>query len=1069
MERIARPLPGRSGRRRRPDGAAPRARRGPDARRPADGRRRARTASTGSRAARQLRAAPAHRVAPRRRGAGRVRPARRHGRARVLPDPAESSPVRSARLGRRVRTPGPTSSAPPASQAVLAALVVLAARAERRLAARFTLGDSSASPDALSLTAVTAESVLRLLHAPHRRPARARERARRRHLGRARGPPALGGCMDRRREAARGASGGTPRWRSTTCSTRSGARSPRSRACCSASPRSVELGLPEPKACVRLLGDPFGGDGRPRAPAGASARAGLEPGLRRERGQSSFSRSATGEIIAYPIPNSPRDEGGRPKRYRSRAGGVVAAVGWVQRGLVMLTVTAGEIVLEHTNPRGPEMLRCTFARAGALPVAASEPGDPLAPLVYRAQEGPDVLFLDARRALFRLFEQRHAGHGPAGGPPPAQEPRARRLRGGRAPRRRRHTWCSIGRGRWIPVDEQETPRMGLLDLLGVGPRPRPALSTWSSCAATAEPSTKEVIVGTGTFEARTGEQRRRRPASTATPGRCSRRRTGIAHRAHAARRVARRGRAAGREPRGGAELLLIEADQRTLSLAGRATSRSLQRATAPIVDVALHPWRARSSRTSRRRGEVVVHSSLYTDTPLARFLPEGLTGTVNARIVPPTAARQPGRCHRGGSSCRPRFVEYAVATGGSRTRSAAATPAARAAHGTGRRAESGGLIRDVTKTKASPLPEAEQSGACPERAGALDVRGQAARGKRCRPARHPVERHQGQAFRRARDRRPRGLPTASARRPSSRRSAGQLKPAASLSPAALPGRPSGAPLARFLALCEAGPLDPAPRVRGLASSVARRADALLAPKWEGHAAAARKTGLSAGRSETIAGCRCTPRLDAGTTGDGALLYDVEADLGVLGDLGPLDVLEALSAKLVALDWPIDGHEGLHADLAKRRGCSTPGRRPRARRGARAHHVARTAAPLARAPRRVTPPLDARAPGCARVSPGRGDPPVAGVSGGALRADRPARRRSRLARPRARDPGRSVGRRDRQRRRRHAPPGGARVGARSPGRVRRGDGDARRARSRRSLVGAPPALAAGFEPCPPGQR
>lgn len=67
---------------------------------------------------------------------------------------------------------------------------------------------------------------------------------------------------------------------------------------------------------------------------------------------------------------------------------------------------------------------------------------------------------------------------------------------------------------------------------------------------------------------------------------------------------------------------------------------------------------------------------------------------------------------------------------------------------------------------------------------------------------------------------------------------------------------------------------------------------------------------------TLARC-VDAQLDAGPLGDAALLYDVEADLDFVAEHAPLDVVEALSAKIAALPFPIDPHHGVHAELARR--------------------------------------------------------------------------------------------------------------------------------------------------------
>jgi hypothetical protein len=67
------------------------------------------------------------------------------------------------------------------------------------------------------------------------------------------------------------------------------------------------------------------------------------------------------------------------------------------------------------------------------------------------------------------------------------------------------------------------------------------------------------------------------------------------------------------------ELVVLEADHRTLSLVGRGTSRSLRRADAPIVDVTMSTARTQLAYVTTT-GEVVIQSLLHA-APLARFEP----------------------------------------------------------------------------------------------------------------------------------------------------------------------------------------------------------------------------------------------------------------------------------------------------------------------------------------------------------------------------------------------------------------------------------------------------------------
>lgn len=60
----------------------------------------------------------------------------------------------------------------------------------------------------------------------------------------------------------------------------------------------------------------------------------------------------------------------------------------------------------------------------------------------------------------------------------------------------------------------------------------------------------------------------------------------------------------------------------------------------------------------------------------------------------------------------------------------------------------------------------------------------------------------------------------------------------------------------------------------------------------------------------------TEQLAAGPLPDNPLMYDVEADLGVVGELAPLDDAVALSARLAGVAWIADA-DGFHGDVADR--------------------------------------------------------------------------------------------------------------------------------------------------------
>ena len=383
----------------------------------------------------------------------------------------------------------------------------------------------------------------------------------------------------------------------------------------------MELALPEPRATVRLLRDPFA----VTAPAPRPERRFHAPASNlvfAVNGTKLFARAASGEILAYPLPNSPRDAVGSPKRYRARTPGVVAAVGWVKRGLAMLVVTRSSIALEHTTVRGPLLLRRIVERAGGPRVAISLASDPLSPLVYEESAEEGVLFLDARRALFRVHEvggKDALGRREVGVDLVASEVSALAASPTHVTFVGRNAEQAEARG-------EKTPRMGVQT---VPPGAVPTLdSAWhvASMRFDGQAGSKEVLLGgTGTYEAVVGPRASSPCSSTAEsmdPPRAGR----------SGRSTSRAHPTPGRHRRGCPPLRTRRAPPSsccsTETLARWASSPGprvqplkLPRATAPIVDVATNAWRGQLAYVTSR-GEVVIHS-VYEEAPLARYVPEG--------------------------------------------------------------------------------------------------------------------------------------------------------------------------------------------------------------------------------------------------------------------------------------------------------------------------------------------------------------------------------------------------------------------------------------------------------------
>jgi hypothetical protein len=497
---------------------------------------------------------------------------------------------------------GPDQLGPPRI-AALAALIVLAERAERA-GARFAWGILQEPASAL-LTAVSAEGVMRLINARTAVTAGAEDatewaaRAAKAHWEDAWlvGPRAGAAAAAWRRSSLEVEDVLDPERRALSVIARSAG----------APPREIELELPAADACVRLLRDPF----KVIAPPPRRQKSGAGPVSNlvfAANGTKILARGAGGEILSYPVPNSPHDGVGKPKRYRPSDEGVIAAVGWIRRGLVTLTVTYERIILDHLASNGPPILRRTIPRHRELPIVVPKIADPLSPILCLALDTqPVIYFLDARRALFEITNDRL---------PPIS-----RVAGEIA---------AIGwfREQVIYVGRDPgAPGAKLPHELGVQSIPSGAAPElrhgWHlvTVGAPGRPSSTQALQGNGTFEACVGFaeahgagglvviQRDNDLWWTPEPNHVTQLPDGV-------RAVGVWKSAAAAEP----EVIGLEPDRRTISFVGRS-SRSLPRAAEPIVDVVMSAARPQLAYLTAG-GEVVIHA-LAHDAPLARFVPEG--------------------------------------------------------------------------------------------------------------------------------------------------------------------------------------------------------------------------------------------------------------------------------------------------------------------------------------------------------------------------------------------------------------------------------------------------------------
>jgi hypothetical protein len=379
-----------------------------------------------------------------------------------------------------------------------------------------------------------------------------------------------------------------------------------------APPREVELTLPAPRACARLLRDPFSAAApAPRpSPRGAAPMSNL---IFAPNASKLFARGPGGEIIAYPIPNSHRDLTGRPKRYRATASGVVAAVGWVARGLVTLTVTDHELLLEHTNHHGPPGLRASIPRPLDPLIAASTADDPLLPLLFRPY-GPRLVTvaLDAAGTLFEISDDFD---------PPVT--RIATSVSALAPLRQRIVFIGRGCVSGAPSGHVERAQ----GIKSIPPSAIPSLDGGYhlvKLGGDRMSGSVETLDGDGTFQACFGFAEGLPPER----GLLAVQQRGDLWSIH--------GSEAGRTFRApeGTEvvgvwqesgkadpkLLLLEEDRRAIALLGLHSTHKLPRASAEIAHVTMSTHRPIVAYATTL-GEVVILSLLH-DAPLARFVPE---------------------------------------------------------------------------------------------------------------------------------------------------------------------------------------------------------------------------------------------------------------------------------------------------------------------------------------------------------------------------------------------------------------------------------------------------------------
>ncbi|HYM00396.1 MAG TPA: hypothetical protein VEZ90_15690, partial [Blastocatellia bacterium] len=117
-------------------------------------------------------------------------------------------------------------------------------------------------------------------------------------------------------------------------------------------PKELTLELPSDSVCAGILRDPF--SEVVAEPAYVEAKHAPQSNLIfDESGTRLFARSEKGELISYPIPNSPAAQPGKPRIYRTRNGESVQAAGKVGKSIAVITGDAFEILLGYVGRGSP--------------------------------------------------------------------------------------------------------------------------------------------------------------------------------------------------------------------------------------------------------------------------------------------------------------------------------------------------------------------------------------------------------------------------------------------------------------------------------------------------------------------------------------------------------------------------------------------------------------------------------------------------------------------------------------------------------------------------------------------
>lgn len=161
--------------------------------------------------------------------------------------------------------------------------------------------------------------------------------------------------------------------------------------------RELLLDLPEPRACVRLLRDPFS----TAAPQPAIHPEQPLPGAELRfaaNGRRLMARTPGGQLFVAFVPSSPREKGSSPNVFRFPEGEELIAAGWWKRWLLTATLAEGRVrICLRRKSRSRSGIEVEVPVPEALPILPAPPGR-LGPCI--AASHSELVFLDGAGSLF---------------------------------------------------------------------------------------------------------------------------------------------------------------------------------------------------------------------------------------------------------------------------------------------------------------------------------------------------------------------------------------------------------------------------------------------------------------------------------------------------------------------------------------------------------------------------------------------------------------------------------------------------------------------------------------------